>query len=87
LQRQALAAFHEGQLDKAEWLCAAILEYCSDHFDTLHLFGHIHLQRGRHLEAIGFLAKAVKANAASFDAMSNLGLALNGAGRFEESIA
>ncbi len=87
LQRQAVSAFEEGQLDKAERLCAAILEYSSDHFDTLHLLGFIHLQRGRHLEAIGPLAKALKVNAGSVDAASNLGLALHGAGRVEDAIA
>jgi tetratricopeptide (TPR) repeat protein len=87
LQRQAVSAFEAGQLGKAERLCAAILEYSSDHFDALHLLGYIHLQRGRHLEAIGLLAKAVKANAGSVDAASNLGLALHNAGRFEEAIA
>ena len=86
LQRQAIGALHDGHLDKAERLCAAILEYSSDHFDTLHLTGFIHLQRGRHAEAIGFLTKAVKANAASVDAASNLGLAFQGVGRFEEAI-
>jgi tetratricopeptide (TPR) repeat protein len=86
LQRQAISAMEEGRLSKAERLCTAILEYSSDHFDTLHLLGYIHLQRGRHVEAIGPLAKAVKANAASVDAASNLGLALHGAGRFEEAI-
>jgi tetratricopeptide (TPR) repeat protein len=87
LQRQAVSAFEEGQLGKAERLCAAILEYSSDHFDTLHLLGYIHLQRGRHFEAIGPLAKAVKVNAGSVDAASNLGLALHGAGRVEDAIA
>jgi tetratricopeptide (TPR) repeat protein len=87
LQRQAIAAFEARQFEKAERLCAAILEYCSDHFDTLHLLGHIRLLRGRHGEAIGLFAKAVKANPASVDAASNLGLALHGAGRFEEAIA
>jgi tetratricopeptide (TPR) repeat protein len=87
LQRQALNALEDRQFDKAERLCAAILEYCPDHFDTLHLLGYIHLQRGRHLEAIGIFTKALKANRASLDAASNLGLALHGAGRFDEAIA
>jgi tetratricopeptide (TPR) repeat protein len=86
LQRQAIGALHDGHLDKAERLCAAILEYSSDHFDTLHLTGYIRLQRGRHAEAIGFLTRAVKANAASVDAASNLGLAFQGVGRFAEAI-
>jgi tetratricopeptide (TPR) repeat protein len=87
LQRQAISSCQQGHFDKAERLCAAIREYRSDDFDVLHLSGFIHLQRGRWMEAIGFLTKAVKADATSVDAMSNLGLALHGAGRFEEAIA
>ena len=86
LQRQAVSSFQQGDLDKAERLCNAILEHRGDDFDALHLLGFIRLQRGRHIEAIGFLTKAVKADVRSVDAMSNLGLALHGAGRFEEAI-
>jgi tetratricopeptide (TPR) repeat protein len=87
LQRQAMSAFEGGQFDKAERLCAAILEYRGDDFDALHLLGYIRLQRGRLADAIHSLTRAVKANAASFDAASNLGLALNNAGRFDEALA
>lgn len=87
LQRQALSAFEQGHFDKAERLCAAILEYRRDDFDALHLAGFIRLQRGRHLEAIDLLTRAVKVNAHSVDAVSNLGLAFHGAGRLEEAIA
>jgi tetratricopeptide (TPR) repeat protein len=87
LQRQALSSFQQGHFDKAERLCAAILEYRGDDFDALHLLGFIHLQRGRNVEAIGFLTKAVRVNGTSTDALSNLGLALQNAGRFEEAIA
>ena len=86
LQRQALSAFEQGHFDKAERLCAAILEYRRDDFDALHLLGFIRLQRGRHAEAIGFLERAVRADARSVDATSNLGLALHGAGRLEEAV-
>jgi tetratricopeptide (TPR) repeat protein len=86
LQRQALGAFQDGHLDKAEKLCAAILEYRGDDFEALHLSGFIRLQRGRHVEAIGYLGKAVKADPRSVDAISNLGLALHGAGRLAEAI-
>ncbi|HZR76196.1 tetratricopeptide repeat protein [Bradyrhizobium sp.] len=87
LQRQALSAFEQGHFDKAERLCAAILEYRNDDFDALNLAGFVRLQRGRHLEAIGFLTRAVKANPRSFDAVSNLGLAFHGAGRLAEAVA
>ena len=86
LQRQAINSFEQGQLDKAERLCSAILEHRGDDFDALHLLGFIHLQRGRFVEAIGFLTKAVKVDAGSADAMSNLGLALHGTGRLEDAI-
>jgi tetratricopeptide (TPR) repeat protein len=87
LQRQAVSSFEQGRLDKAERLCGAILEHRADDFDALHLLGFIQLQRGRHVDAIGFLTKAVKVDAGSVDAMSNLGLALQNVGRFEEAIA
>ena len=63
------------------------MEYRRDDFDALHLLGFIRLQRGRHLEAIGFLDRAVTADVRSVDATSNLGLALHGAGRLEEAVA
>jgi len=87
LQRQAVSSLQQGHFDKAERLCAAILEYRGDDFDALHLLGFINLQRGRNIEAIGFLTKAVRVNATSIDALSNLGLALQNAGRFEAAIA
>src|SRR3984957_21157781 len=86
LQRQALNSCEQGHFDKAERLSAAILEYRGDDFDALHLLGFVHLQRGRNVEAIGLLTKAVRVNATSIDALSNLGLALQNAGRFEEGI-
>jgi tetratricopeptide (TPR) repeat protein len=85
LQRQAVSAFQQGQLDKAERLCHAILDYRSDDFDALQLLGLAHLHRGRATQALEVLSKALRANPGSADAMSNLGLALHAAGRFEEA--
>jgi tetratricopeptide (TPR) repeat protein len=87
LQRQAVSSFQQGHLDKAERLCAGILEYRHDDFDALQLLGLLNLQRRRLAEALKFLSKALKVNSGSADAMSNLGLALHAAGRFEEAIA
>ena len=87
LQRQAVASFEGGHFDKAERLCAAILDYRGDDFDALHLLGFIQLQRGRHGDAIRILTRAVKVDGGSTDATSNLGLAFHGAGRFEDAIA
>jgi tetratricopeptide (TPR) repeat protein len=87
LQRQAYNSFREGDLDKAERLCAGILEYRGDDFDALHLLGLLNLQRRRMVEALRFLSKALQVNSGSVDAMSNLGLALHASGRFEEAVA
>jgi tetratricopeptide (TPR) repeat protein len=86
LQRQAFTCFQEGDLKRAEKLCAGILEYRPDDFDALHMLGMLHFQRQRMVEALHFLAAALKANSASSDAMSNLGLALHATGRFDEAI-
>ena len=87
LQRQATSAFEQGQLDKAERLCHAVLDYRGDDFDALHLLGLAHLHRGQSIRALDVLSKALRGNAGSVDAMSNLGLALHAAGRFEEAVA
>ena len=86
LQRQALNSFQQGRLDKAERLCAGILEYRPDDFDALQLLGLVNLQRRRLVEALHFLSKALKINSGSADAMSNLGLALHAMGRLEEAV-
>jgi tetratricopeptide (TPR) repeat protein len=87
LQRQACISFQQGDLDRAERLCAGILQYRSDDFDALQLLGLLNLQRRRHVEALRLLSKALKANSTSAEAMSNLGLALHGLARFEEAVA
>jgi tetratricopeptide (TPR) repeat protein len=87
MQRQAYTSFQQGHLDKAERLCAGILEYRSEDFDALQLLGVLNLQRRRLAEALRFLSQALKVNSGSADAMSNLGLALHATGRFEEAVA
>src|SRR6201995_1184023 len=47
----------------------------------------LNFQDQRMVEALHFLAAALKANSASSDAMSNLGLALHTTGRFDEAVA
>ena len=85
MQRQAIDSFQEGNLDKAERLCAGILEYRPDDFDALHLLGVVNFQRRRVVEALRFLSQALKVNSGSAEAMTNLGLALHATGRFEEA--
>jgi tetratricopeptide (TPR) repeat protein len=86
LQRQALHSFQQGRLDKAERLCAGILELRPDDFDALQLLGLLNLRRRRVGEALHFLSKALKVNSTSAEALSNLGLALHAMARFEEAI-
>jgi tetratricopeptide (TPR) repeat protein len=87
LQRQAFSCFQQGDLDRAERLCAAILEYRHEDFAALHLLGMLNFQRQRMVEAVRFLAAALRVNASSPDAMSNLGLALHATGRYDEAIS
>jgi len=86
LQRQALLSFQEGDLARAERLCAGILEHRPEDFDALHLLGVLNFQRQRMVEALRFLAAALKVNSDSSDALSNLGLALHAVGRYDEAI-
>jgi tetratricopeptide (TPR) repeat protein len=87
LQRQAYDSFQHGDLDKAERLCAGILQHRPEDFDALHLLGVLNFQRRRLAEALRLLSQALKINSGSADAMSNLGLALHATGRFEEAVA
>jgi tetratricopeptide (TPR) repeat protein len=87
LQRQAFSRFQEGDLDRAEKLCAGILEYRPEDFGALHLLGMLNFQRQRMVEALRFLAAALRVNGDSPDAMSNLGLALHATGRYDEAIS
>jgi tetratricopeptide (TPR) repeat protein len=87
LQRQAYHSFQQGELDRAERLCAGILQHRPEDFDALHLLGMLHFQRHRVVEALRFLARALKVNSNSADALSNLGLALHATGRYDEAIS
>lgn len=87
MQRQATNSFQQGHLDRAERLCAGILEHRPDDFDALHLLGIVNFQRRRLVEALRFLSQALRVNSGSAEAMTNLGLALHAMGRFEEAVA
>ena len=87
LQRQAHHSFQQGELERAEKLCAGILAHRPDDFDALHLLGMLHFQRHRLVDALRFLARALRVNSNSADALSNLGLALHATGRYDEAIS
>ncbi len=87
MQRKAFESFQQGDLAKAERLCAGLLEHMPDDFDTLHLLGMVNFRRHRLAEALRLLGAALKANPVSSEAMSNLGLALHTAGHYDEAIS
>jgi tetratricopeptide (TPR) repeat protein len=87
LQRQAFNCFQQGDLERAERLCAGILERRPHDFEALHLLGMLNFRRHRMVEALHFLSQALKTNSISVEAMSNLGLALHTTGRYDEAVA
>ncbi|MGA7809789.1 tetratricopeptide repeat protein [Bradyrhizobium sp.] len=87
MQRQAYGSFQEGDLDRTERLCTGILKYRPDDFDAQLLLGMLNYRRQRMVDALRFLAGALRANSGSADALSNFGLALQASRRFDEAIA
>ncbi len=87
LLRKAHAAHIEGAFAQAEKLYKAILRHDPDNFDALHLMGFLNHQRGRQVEALLFLAAALKRNAQSVEAHLNYGLALQALDRAEDALA
>ena len=67
--------------------CAPESAHRPDDFDALHLLGMLHFQRHRLVDALRFLARALKVNSSSADALSNFGLALHATGRYDEAIS
>jgi predicted O-linked N-acetylglucosamine transferase (SPINDLY family) len=84
---QALAFHQAGQLSQAETLYRRILERDPDHFDSLHLLGIAHYQRGDHAEAVRHMDAALKINPRSFSAYNNRGVALAKLKRLDAALA
>src|SRR5580692_868762 len=70
LQRQAYSSFRQGDLDRAEKLCAGILEHRPEDFDALHLLGVLNFQRHRLVEALRFLTQALRINSGFEEAVA-----------------
>ena len=80
--------FHQvGRLSAAEEMYRQILKAQPNHFDTLHLLGVIHHQRGDHVAAVCHFDAALKINPALVSAYNNRGIALEQLKRFEEAVA
>src|SRR5947209_13554765 len=84
---QALAFHQADRLAEAEQLYRIILQAQPEHFDSLHLLGVIHSQRGEHTEAVRQIDVALKINPNAAAAYSNRGNALKDLKRFDEALA
>ena len=84
---KALALHQQGQLAQAEAVYKAVLERTPDHFWALHMLGVMEAQRQNYDAAVRLIGRALKADANSAMAHSNLGNALNALKRHAEAIA
>jgi predicted O-linked N-acetylglucosamine transferase (SPINDLY family) len=87
LLAQAVACHRAGRLSEAEQLYRRILEAHPTHFDSLHLLGLVHSQRGDHAEAVRHIDLAVSANADVAAAHNSRAAALNSLKRLDEALA
>jgi tetratricopeptide (TPR) repeat protein len=84
---QALAFHRAGQLAEAERLYRRILQVERRHFDSLHLLGVIHFQRGEFSEAVRQIDDALKIDPNVADAHNNRANALKKLKRPEQALA
>ena len=84
---EALSRHQAGRLADAEKIYQQILAVWPDHFDSRHLLGVIHLQRGHHAQALRHIDLALAKNPDNALALNNRGVALQELGRIEEALA
>jgi tetratricopeptide (TPR) repeat protein len=84
--RRALRAHEQGEFDKAERLCNAVLRHHRDNFDALHVLGQIHCRRGRLDTALALIQAALKADLGRADGFSSLGLVFHSLRRFRDAL-
>src|SRR5689334_19715529 len=84
---EAMAHHRSGRLVEAEIGYRRILERHPDQFDTLHLLGVVHHQRGKHAEAVAQIDAALRLDPTSAAAHSNRGSSLEALGRLDEALA
>jgi predicted O-linked N-acetylglucosamine transferase (SPINDLY family) len=84
---QALALHQAGRLAEAEPLYRQVLQADPRHFDSLHLLGVIHYQRGEYREAVRWIDAALKINPSAAAAHNNRGNALKELGQAQEALA
>ncbi|MDH5572144.1 MAG: sulfotransferase [Gammaproteobacteria bacterium] len=86
LLHEALQHYQEGNLNKAEDLCARVLDKDPDNTDACHLSGIIANQTGRNALAIRLLQKVIQNSPNFAEAYYNLANALRDSNQFYEAI-
>ena len=86
LANQAIAAHQKGDLAAAEAASQQIFKLDPASPVARNILGLIRSQQGRHDEAVGFLAAAVKADPRSPTNLANHGLVLQAAGRYAAAL-
>ncbi len=81
----ALAAFQQGELDKAAQLCKAITARDKKQGDAWNLLGAIALRLNRPADAVGPFLKAAGAMPRNASFLNNLGIAYRGVGKLPEA--
>src|SRR5262249_35934374 len=84
---QAVALHQAGRLAEAEPLYRKVLEAQPRHFDSLHLLGVIHYQRGDLRQAVCQIDAALQINPAVAAAHNNRGNALKDLGQPDAALA
>ena len=87
LLRRAAAHHKRGELHEAETLYRDIIAVEPNHFDALHLCGVLMHQRGRPVDALALMARALRANDRAAPAHSNHGIVLAALKRYDEALA
>jgi protein O-GlcNAc transferase len=84
---EAMALHRAGRLAEAQEIYVRILARQPDHFDSRHLLGVVHSQRGNYAEAVRQIDTALTINPKAAAALSNRGFALHELRRFDEAVA
>jgi protein O-GlcNAc transferase len=84
---QALGLHRAGRLTEAEEIYRQILKAEPDHFDSLHLLGVVHHQRGDHAKAVRQIDTALRINPDVAHAHCNRGAALERLQSYDAAVA
>ncbi len=83
---QALEFHHQGRLQEADRLYAAILSVRPENFDALHMQGLIRLATGDVTSALRLVGGALQTRPSSPPVLLNYGIVLNALGRHEDAL-